>query len=244
MFDLRRNLVPDAYAPCVLAPMMASKLLRVALGHHIKADEIQRRLPNAVFMQMPQLSKKVSVVDFAHTAFGKTCPFPVHIDDEGVTAQDVYIIKDGQRMDCITNRVTAAEMSLPLTGNARVDSNGSAPQISIRNLALLPQSDEVPAMLDSIKEGFYLVDGSHSEGSPKGEYVCLVTIGYRIKNGQICEKIDGCGVWGFADDFLQSIAMVGNDFSWYPDEHSEINGINAAVGSPTIRAGLNIGQVF
>ena len=39
----------------------------------------------------------ISMVDFAHTYKDETLPVPVYIDDEGVRARDIWLIKDPDR---------------------------------------------------------------------------------------------------------------------------------------------------
>ena len=230
------------YAPCILAPQMASKLICVTLGLHGMADVIANRFPHAIFLQIPSLHRNLSVVDFANTAFGKPCPALVYKDDEGVTARDVHLIKHGQAIECMTNRRTAKEMSLPLTGNARIPKYQAKPEIYIRNLAILPGNDNLQDMFTSIKDGFYLEHGYGSEGSIEGEYACHVKSGYRVKDGKIGQSIKGYCVWGFALDFLRTISMISDDFSWHPHELFNLHGIEAAVGAPSIKACLNVGK--
>jgi len=233
----------DSYSPCVLSPKMASRLIRVIVGLHGAADLISQHSPNALFPNLPTLNENLTVVDFAHTAFGVVCPTPLHFDDEQIPAQDVMLIWCGHITSYLSNIKTSDTMSIPLTGSARLLGNKSIPEIYIRNLAVMPSSDNLSNMIESIKDGFYLVDGDGSEGSPEGEYACLIKSGYRIYNGKLAEKISSCAVWGFGADFLQTISMIADDFRWYPDEYNEWYNINASVGAPSIKVCMNIGNI-
>jgi len=222
---------------------MASKLMRVIVGRHGAADLILQHSPNALLPNLPTLNENLTIVDFAHTAFGVDCPTPLHFDDEHVPAQDVTLIWCGNVDTYMSNIKTAEIMSIPLTSNARLLGNQSTPEIYIRNLAVVPSYDNLSDMIESIKDGFYLVGGDGSEGSPEGEYACLIRSGYHIYNGKLAEKISSCAVWGFGADFLQTISMIADDFCWYPDEYNEWYNINASVGAPSVKVCMNTGNL-
>jgi len=224
---------------CIIAPQMASKILGLTIGQHAKADVMQNCFPYAVFLRIPSLSQKVSVIDYANGAFRQMCPFPVFMDDEGVVANNVSLIGQGQMDLCMTNRETAGTMDMPLTGNARTASHKSGPSIHPRNLALMPWDDSVPDMIASIQDGYYLVDGNNGQWGRNGSFALDTTIGYRIKNGRVCESIADAKVSGSMLEFLKSISMVSNDFNWH--FNGDINDeIKIAYGAPTIKACLHL----
>ena len=64
-------------------------------------------------------SDLITLVDFAHTAFGKPAPLPVYLDDEGTLAEDAVIIKDGILTGYMNNRETAVHFGIKPQGNAR-----------------------------------------------------------------------------------------------------------------------------
>jgi len=234
--------VNDDYAHCVLGARMAAKLIHEAIGHQAEADFAHS--PHSCFASLKKstpLSSKINIVDYAHTAFGENCPLPIYIDDEGVTAQDAHIIKAGKICDFMTNRETASLLKLPLTGNAISSDFQHEPLIRMRNTALLPSEDTLDEMLASIKNGYYIIDGCDGGGDINGEFAFHVSIGYRIKNGKICESLKDAVIWGNCKDFLKSISMIGNDFEWHIDDCTKRQKIYLAQGAPTIKALLNIG---
>ena len=114
---------------------------------------------------------------------------------------------------------------------------------SIINLAILPGTDTLQEMIESINDGFYLIDGGNFESSDDDEYACQITHGYHIENGKIGLPIKNCMVWGFASDFLQTISKVGNDINWFFDEDIKSNSLISAGGAPSIKVLMNIGYV-
>jgi len=234
-------MIPHMYSPCILAPKTAKFLARATIGFHAEADLMDLCFPYSMLLRLPSISPKITVIDFAAQAFGQPCPFPVHIDDENTIATDICIIKKGRVKGCMTNRKLAAKMQLPLTGNARIPSPGAGPEIYMRNTALLPWKDSFPSMLASVYNGFYLVDGYGAEGDEYGNYACHITEGYHIQNGIIGEPIYNYVVWGDGIDFLTSISMVGDDFTWFEETFEDRPLAPQAFGAPTITARVNIG---
>lgn len=235
--------IDDSYVPCVLAPKMTSKVVHEAVGHQLEADFALDTYPDSALLHVSSAISTLNVVDYAHTSFGQSCPYPIYIDDEGVTARDSYLIKDGRFCSYMTNRETAALLNASLTGNARAASYQHEPLIRMRNTALLPSESLANEMISSIEDGYYLVDGSDGNGDINGEFAYQVSIAYRIKNGIICESIKDCMVWERSLDFLNSISMIGNDFKWYVSECTKLQRVTLSSGAPTIKANLYIGGI-
>jgi len=232
---------PDTHKTCALSPKVSGALIHETIGHMSEGDFVMACGSQSPYLHLPPLSKKVTVVDFAFSAFGKPCPLPIHVDHEGTAAKDVYIIHEGKRDSCMTNLHTAAALGLPATGNARAASPGDTPMVRMRNTALLPNHDNPADILSSIKDGFYLEESGNCYGDVNGDFCCEIKLGYRIKNGKKCESIKNYMIWGRAADFLQSISMVGSDFEWHLDECTKWQAIQVAQGAPTIKASFNIG---
>jgi len=226
-----------------LSPKTAAQLIHETIGHYAEGDFILACAHQSLFLQLPRFSNKLTIVDYAHTAFNKPCPIPIIIDDEGTPARDVRIIKKGRRSSIMTNIETAELLSAPLTGNARAASHNDEPMVRMRNTALQPWYDNPADILASIKDGCYLVDCGNAYGDVNGDFCCEVKEAYRIINGKIGEQIRECMVWSTTVDFLQSISMVGNDFEWFVDECTKWQTIQVAQGAPTIKAVLSIGVI-
>ena len=222
-----------------LSPTLTAKLTHETISHIAEADWITASDTSAPFLQLPLLSSKITVVDYAHTAFGKPVPLPVFTDDEGTPAVDVTLINKGLTTGILTNKKTAAALGLGLTGNA----NGG--MVRARNTALLPGSDTPEAIIASIQDGYYLVDSILDIGDAfVGDFASQICEGYRIRNGVICEPLPPCVIYGTASEFWQSVSMVGNDFAWITDDCTK-NGkkIMVAAGAPTIKCNLWLKEI-
>ena len=80
---------------CILAADLAGILAHEAIGHTTEADIVLGGSVAANYMNKLVASPLITLVDYANTAFGKTCPVPVYVDDEGTKASDTVIIEEG-----------------------------------------------------------------------------------------------------------------------------------------------------
>jgi len=226
----------------VLSPNTAAALTHEAIGHISEADFILACSSLSPFKHLPLSSYKITITDYAHTAFGKPCPIPIHTDDEGITAIDVCIINQGLPGFCMTNLHTAQALSVTPTGNARAASPGGEAMVRMRNTALHPWHDKPADIIASIEDGYYLDECGNCYGDINGDFCCEIKSGYIIKNGKLCQPIRNRMIWGHVADFLKSITMVGNDFKWFTDTCTKWDTIQVGQGAPTIKACLEIGD--
>ena len=69
-----------------------------------------------------------------------------------------------------------------------------------------------------------------------GELEFSVDIAYLVKNGKICDQVDGAMLIGKCEEILKNIDMVGNDLNLSPGICGAYSGdIPVNVGQPTIR---------
>ena len=226
-------------APAILSPTLAAKVVHEGLGHMAEGDCIGKNINSGALFNLPPLSPAITVVDYAHTAFGKAVPLPVYTDTEGTTAQDVTIIKNGKPHGVMTHKASAATLGLQPTGNA----NGGI--VRMRNTALLPGSSKLEAMLATIQYGYYLEDSLWDSADPAyGDFASHISKGYYIRNGTICEPLPPCIIHCEAKEFWPSVTMVGSDFAWITDECTkEDKKIMVAAGAPSIRCVVWIGRL-
>ena len=225
--------------PCFLSPTLAAKITHETLGHLAEADGVIAAGVAAPILHLPKLPATITVVDYAHTAFGKPVPMPVYTDEEGTTARDVTIINQGNFSGLVSNRKTAIRLGTPLTGNAR------GGMVRTRNLALLPGETTQEAILATITEGYYLVDSSLDSSDPlMGDFASIISEGYRIQNGVICEPLPECTIYCDMAEFWQSVTHVGNDFAWITDDCTKFDKkAIIATGAPSIAATVWIGSM-
>ncbi|RLC55672.1 MAG: TldD/PmbA family protein, partial [Candidatus Cloacimonadota bacterium] len=92
---------------CIMDADLAGILAHEAIGHTTEGDIVKGGSVAGDFLGEKVASEMVTLVDFAHTAFGEQCPVPVYVDDEGTKAEDAVIIKDGVLKKFMHNKETA-----------------------------------------------------------------------------------------------------------------------------------------
>ncbi len=226
----------------VLGGILSGMLAHEAVGHTVEADLVRGGSVAGPSLNRSVASPLVSLVDFAHTAFGKAAPLPVLIDDEGVVAEDAVLIKDGILTGYMHNRETAQEWGVKPAGNARAWSFSDEPIIRMRNTAVLPGKDKLEDIIASIDDGYYLTDTNNGQADLSGEFMFGVTMGYEIKKGKLGRAILDTTVSGIAFEMLKSVDMVSDNVIWCSSGMcGKKQPIPVGMGGPQLRCTLMIG---
>ena len=227
---------------CVLHPELAGMLAHEAVGHTVEADIVLGGSVAAFNMGKQVASELITMVDFAHTALGKTCPLPVYVDDEGVVAEDVTLIENGILKNYMHNRESARHFGVMPQGNARGFAFSDEPLIRMRNTAILPGNSKMEDMIAGIDDGYYLVKTGNGQADTTGEFMFSIELGYEIKNGKLGKAIRETTISGVAFEMLKTVDMISDDMYW---ECSGFCGkkqyMTVGMGGPAIRCDLNIG---
>lgn len=226
----------------VLGGILSGMLAHEAVGHTVEADLVRGGSVAGPSLNRIVASPLVSLVDFAHTAFGKAAPLPVLIDDEGVAAEDAVLIKDGVLTGFMHNRETALQWGVRPTGNSRAWSFSDEPLIRMRNTAVLPGKDRLEDIIASIDDGYYLIDTNNGQADLSGEFMFGVTMGYEIKKGKLGRAILDTTVSGIAFEMLKSVDMVSDTLVWCSSGMcGKKQPIPVGMGGPQLRCTLMIG---
>ncbi|HAF67339.1 MAG TPA: peptidase, partial [Clostridiales bacterium UBA9857] len=213
-----------------------------AIGHTTEADMV---LTGSVAQgKVGQLvaSPLVTLVDFAHSFNGATCPVPVYVDDEGTEAKDAVLIQDGILKGYMHNKESAGHFGVEPTGNARAYQFSDEPLIRMRNTAILPGTDRLEDMIASIDDGYYLIQPSNGQADSTSEFMFGITLGYEIKNGKLGRAIKDTTISGVAFDMLKTVTMVSSDMKWTnAGMCGKKQPIPVGMGGPAIKCKINIG---
>jgi len=229
-------------ADVILGPELVSVLAHEAIGHTTEGDMVLGGSIAADYLNKLVASPLITLIDFANTYNGKTCPIPIYIDDEGVKAEDQIIIENGVLKGYMHNKETAYLLKQDVTGNAIASEFSDEPLVRMRNTAILPGTSKLSDMIASIKDGYYLVQKSNGESDLTGEFMNGVTFGYEIINGKIGRAIKDTTISGFAFDVLKSVTMVSDEMLWNCDGMcGKKQVIHLGMGGPAIKCKLNIG---
>lgn len=227
---------------CILDAKLGGILAHEAIGHTTEADLVLSGSVAGRLLNQEVASPLVTLVDFAHTAFGGPCPVPIYVDDEGTAAQDVVIIEQGVLKAFMHNKQSARLFGVAPTGNARAFSFSDEPLIRMRNTAILPGSSTLDDMIASVDDGYYLIKASNGQADSTSEFMFGVVLGYEIKNGKLGRAIRDTTISGVAYDVLKTVTMVSDQHWW---SHGGMCGkkqpIPVGMGGPAIKCQITLG---
>jgi TldD protein len=226
----------------ILSSNVAGILAHEAIGHTTEADIVMGGSAAADYLGKPVASHLVSLVDFAHTAFGKQAPMPVLFDDEGTLATDTTIIDKGVLKTFMNNKATSHRLDQMATGHARAWGFNDEPLIRMRNTAILPGKDKIEDMIASIDDGYYLLDHSNGQADSTSEFMFGVPLGYEIKNGRLGRALLDSTISGVAFDMLKTVSMVSDEMTWVSyGTCGKKQPMTVGMGGPAIKCKIHIG---
>jgi len=227
---------------CIMHPDLAGILAHEAVGHTVEADCVLGGSVAGHNLGKQVASELITMVDFAHTVFGKPCPLPVYVDDEGTIAQDVVLIEKGILRSFMHSKESAQHFNTQPQGNARAFKFSDEPLIRMRNTAILPGTSKLDDMIASIDDGYYLVKTGNGQADTTGEFMFSVGLGYEIKNGKLGKAIHETTISGVAFEMLKTVDMVSDDMVWdCAGFCGKKQSMTVGMGGPAIRCDINIG---
>ncbi len=226
----------------ILGGIMTGMLSHEAVGHTVEADLVLGGSVAAHNLNRQVASELVNLTDFAHTAFGETCPLPVYVDDEGTEAKDVPLIEKGILTGYMNSRESAQHFSMEPGGNARAWSFSDEPLIRMRNTSVHPGKDKLDDMIASIDDGYYLIDSTNGQADTTGEFMFGVSMGYEIKKGKIGKALLDTTISGVAFDMLKTVDMVSDNVVWCSAGFcGKKQPMPVGMGGPALRCKVKIG---
>ena len=227
---------------CILHPDLAGILAHEAVGHTTEADFVLSGSVAGKYLNKEVASPLVTMVDFASTAFGKQCPVPIFIDDEGTLAKDVTIIENGILKNYMHSKESAVHFGTEPSGNARAFSFADEPLIRMRNTVILPGESKLDDMIASIDNGYYFVKTGNGQADSTGEFMFGINFGYEIKNGKLGKAVKNTTISGVAFEMLKTVTALSDDMSWCSTGMcGKKQPISVGMGGPAIKCKVNVG---
>ena len=226
----------------ILDADLAGILAHEAIGHTTEADLVLGGSVAGDLMGQEVVSPLITLIDYANTYAGKTCPVPVYVDDEGTPSKDTVIIKDGVLKSFMHNKESAQHFETQPDGNARAYAFSDEPLIRMRNTAFVPGTSSLDEMISSIDDGYYLTKSSNGQADSTSEFMFGIAMGYEIKNGKIGRAIKETTISGIAFDVLKTVDMISEEMSWSAGGMcGKKQWIPVGMGGPAIKCKVNIG---
>jgi TldD protein len=225
---------PSGRMPVVVNHGFGGVLFHEACGHGLEADAIQKG--SSVYTDRigeKVANEKVTAIDDA-TIANEWGSFVV--DDEGHSAEETVLIKDGKLSDYMYDFKTAKKEDRKSTGNGRRQSYQHPPIPRMTNTFIAPGDSNPEEIIASVDKGLYAKSLSGGQVEPAtGDYTFTVAEGYLIENGEITDAVRGATLVGNGPQSLHRISMVGDDLEHAPGTcGKEGQGVPTAVGQPTL----------
>lgn len=243
LLEKKNGVYPEAgLKDVIIDSSIAGLFAHEAIGHTTEADLVLGGSVAGYNLGKQVASPLITLIDFAHTAYGETCPMPIYIDEEGTKGQDVVIIDNGVLKGFMHNKETANMFGVNPTGNARATDYFDEPIIRMRNTCIAPGNQKLEDMIASIEDGYYLVSATNGQADTTSEFMFGISFGYEIKNGKLGRAILDTTISGVAFDVLKSVTAVSDELKWSRGGWcGKKQTIKVGMGGPSIKCKVNIG---
>ena len=158
-------------------------------------------------------------------------------DDEGVKAEQTYLINNGIFIGKLHSRETAGEAGDRATGNARAINYKFAPIPRVRTTCIAQGETPFEEMLRDIKAGVLMLGCVGGQGGTTASL--SASHGYMIHDGKIGKMVKNPTLSDNIFHIIRNIDAVGNDFQFFESGGGLSKGaqypLPAATGSPTIK---------
>jgi TldD protein len=244
ILNLSAREAPAGTMDVVLGPGWPGILLHEAIGHGLEGD-FNRKKTSAFSGRIGQrvASELCTVVDDGTIPSRRGS---INVDDEGTRTNRTVLIEHGILQGYLQDRLNAALMKMPLTGNGRRESYAHIPMPRMTNTFMLAGESEPGDILRSVKKGLYAVSfGGGQVDITNGKFVFSASEAYLIEDGKVTKPVKGATLIGNGPDVLTRVSMVGSDLKL--DEGVGTCGkdgqsVPVGVGLPTIKIdGLTVG---
>ncbi|MFB2973936.1 TldD/PmbA family protein [Aerosakkonema sp. BLCC-F183] len=207
----------------ILKPTNVWLTIHESVGHPTELDRVygyEANFAGTSFATTEKLGKLQYAAPWVNFKCDRTQPggrSTVGYDDEGVPAQDWYVVKDGILVDYLTDRETAYRLGRGSSnGCAFADSWSSVPMVRIPNLGLEPGADggshtaSLEQMIADTEEGI-LIDGigSFSIDQQRRNFQFGGDAFWKVEKGQVVGMLKDVTYHSMTTDFWNSVDAVG-----------------------------------
>lgn len=196
--------------PVVMGAGASGILLHEAMGHAFEADF--NRKGQSIFsdrMGCRICPKGVDVVDDGTIAFNRGAG---NYDDEGVSGEKTYMVKDGVLCSYLHDRISASRYGVAPTGNGRRENFRYNPIPRMRATYMESGNAEPEGIIASVRNGIYVDEFSNGQVKiGEGDFTFFVKSGFLIENGRLTVPVKDINIIGNGPQALSDILAVGND---------------------------------
>jgi len=210
---LKAKPAPAGKMPVVMAGEAGGTMVHEACGHGLEADLVQKGLSVYAGKKGQEVaSREVTVIDDA-TMIDRYGSY--RFDDEGIPARKVELIRNGELVDFLYDRLTAMKETRDSNGHGRRESYQHKPVPRMSNTFIAPGKMNPDKIIRDTKEGLLVKKmGGGQVNTTTGDFVFDVAEGYLIKEGEIGPMVRGATLTGNGPEVLRIVEMVGNDLGF------------------------------
>ncbi len=180
---------PQGKMDVLLSPQVAGTFVHEVFGHADEADWVAcGRSLLAKTLNQKIGSEIVTIYDDGSIpgAWGS-----VYYDDEGVPCKKNILLENGVLKQYMQTRETAKKLSMPITGNGRLQDFTHMIIPRMTNTGLEPGDATVEEMISMVKNGVFLDKYTSGLEDPAGGSFEIKALGgYRIENGKLTSPIN------------------------------------------------------
>ncbi len=194
-----------------------------SIGHPIELDRVLGSEANYAGMSFLTLDK-LNNLQYGSEIVNAVCDATVEhgpglgtfaFDDEGVAAQRIDIIRDGQFRGYMTSRETAAAIGQNRSnGTMRANGWSRLPLIRMTNVSLLPGQQTLDEVLD-VDHGIYMeTNKSWSIDDKRYNFQFGCEIAWEIRHGQRVRMLKNPTYSGITTEFWNACDAIANRDHW------------------------------
>ncbi len=226
---------PGGRMAVVLANGFGGVLFHEACGHGLEADYILKKAS----VWEGKIGQRVAGPHVFAYDDGVSADMwgGSQIDDEGVPCRRTLLIEGGVLTGYLSDRVRAARLGLPLSGNGRRQDFRHLPYPRMTNTYFAPGQYKPEEIIADTRYALYAKSLSGGQVNPAtGEFVFGVAEGYLIENGKITGPVRGATLIGNGPEVLAGIDAIADDLEVKPGMcGKEGQLVPVGSGQPTVR---------
>jgi TldD protein len=215
---------PEKNGTLILGGSQLGLQIHESIGHPIELDRVlgqEANFAGTSFLTLDKLHKLryaspiVNVVADARPAHGPGLGTFAY-DDEGVPAQCIDVIKDGEFHGYLSSRETAHLIGLPRSGGTmRTEGWNRLPMIRMTNVSILPGSWNLESLIGDTEDGILMdTNRSWSIDDRRYQFQFSTEIAWEIKGGKKTRMLKNPSYSGITTEFWNSCDAITNADNW------------------------------